>query len=478
MNLEDFKAQLNNRCGIKPENAIIAGVSGGPDSICLMDLLQKAGNKIIVANFNHRLRKEADDESDFVKRISEERGIECIQGGGDVKAFAKRTKMSIEDAARKLRYRFLFDVAVHHKADALAVGHTADDQVETILMHLLRGSGLEGLQGMQFRSITEFNSKVSLIRPLLGFSRKDLVEYCQKNRLIYVEDHSNWDKQFLRNRIRLELIPYLEQYNPAIKNNIIKLASILQGDIEILSKNTKEEFHRCVLNEIDGLIQISLDMYKELSLGMQRRVIIYLLKRLKLDREEINFQIIEQVIQFISCPTKTKHMRLFSDVDLLLENEILTFYRTNIKISSNGWPQIAEEGALLLDVPGTLVIHPEWQISSHLLSSFEKNQKIDRGFMTCAYVDLEKLEFPLLIRRQRTGDRYQLLGLNGKSQKLTDFWINKKIPHRLRQNWPLVISGERLVWIPGFAPAHFCRVQSDSKKIGCVELMKIGYKND
>lgn len=472
MNLKDFKHQLIYRCGIKSKDVIIVGVSGGSDSICLMDLLQKVGNKIIVANFNHRLRKEADDESVYVKRFTEERSIEYVQGSGDVRAFAKRTKMSIEDAARKLRYRFLFKVAAQNKADAVAVGHTADDQVETILMHLLRGCGLEGLQGMLFKSITEFNDKIALVRPLLGFWRNDLLEYCQENRLTYFEDRSNRDKVFLRNRIRLELIPYLEQYNPAIKNNIIKLAYILQGDIDVLSKKTKEEFQICILTEIDGLVQISLDRYKELSMGMQRRVIVYLLKTLKSDHEEIDFQMIEQVMRFITCPTKTRHMQLFSDIELLLENEILTFYRTNTKVPSDGWPQVAEEGTLQLDVPGTRLIHPEWRISCDILSLSEKTQKMDRGFMTRAYVDLERLKFPLVIRRQRAGDRYELLGLNGRSQKLTDFWVNKKIPHRLRQNWPLVTSGNRLIWIPGFAPAHFCRIQSDTKKIGCIELIK------
>jgi len=472
MNFEGFNHSLLHEFGIESGDVIIVGVSGGSDSTCLLDLLQKSGTNIIIAHFNHGLRIEANEDSEYIKNLSERRGIKCIQGSEDVRSFAKNAKLSIEDAARKLRYKFLFEVANQYHAHAVAVGHTADDQVETILMHLLRGCGLDGLQGMVPRSITEFNAKTPLIRPLLEFTRNEILAYCQANNLTYLEDRSNQEKIFLRNRIRLELIPSLESYNPRVKENILKMARIIQGDVEVLTERTREILQEYLLAESDCLLKISLTKIKESPIGMQRRIIVNSLKKLNSNNKEIDFQKVEQVIRFVGFPPRTRHLHLFSDIEVRIENGTLFFYRSYANIPTDEWPQMKGEKTLKVNIPGSKIIHPDWQISCNETSIFPKQNNLDEGLNFNAFIDLEKVQSPLMIRTQKRGDRYELLGLEGKSQKLSDFWINKKIPNRLRSRWPLVISNEKIVWIPGFAPAHFCRVQTGTKKILHVELSR------
>jgi len=473
MNFQGFNHSLWHEFGVESEDVIIVGVSGGSDSTCLLDLLQKSGHNIIIAHFNHGLRIEANEDSEYIKNLSERKGIKCVQGSEDVRSFAKNAKLSIEDAARKLRYKFLFEVANQYQACAVAVGHTADDQVETILIHLLRGCGLDGLQGMVARSMTEFDTKIPLIRPLLEFTRNEILAYCQANNLTYLEDRSNQEKKFLRNRIRLELIPYLESYNPGVKKNILKMARIIQGDVEDLTERTREIFLEYLLAESDCFLKISLTKFKESPIGVQRRIIVNSLKKLNSNIEEIDFQKVDQVIRFVVFPPRTKHLHLFSDIEVRIENGALFLYRSYANIPTDEWPQMNEGKTIKINIPGSIIIHPDWQISCNETSKFPKQENLEEGLNFNAFIDLEKVQSPLIIRTHKRGDRYELLGLDGKSQKLSDFWINKKIPSRLRSRWPLVISDEKIAWIPGFAPAHFCRIQTGTKIIVHIELSRI-----
>src|SRR5512135_1332728 len=166
--LENIESILSEKCGLTRDRPIIAGISGGPDSLCLMNVLRKAGYHLIVAHFNHKLRPDADADANIVEQTAGRLNIASVIQSGDVRAFADAEKLSIEEAARSMRYRFLMEQARHSHAQAVAVGHTADDQVETVLMHFIRGAGLNGLKGMPYRSnLREFDPEIPLVRPLL-----------------------------------------------------------------------------------------------------------------------------------------------------------------------------------------------------------------------------------------------------------------------------------------------------------------------
>ncbi|MFN3492159.1 MAG: tRNA lysidine(34) synthetase TilS, partial [Anaerolineales bacterium] len=211
--IEFVEKILEKECGLAKDKTIIVGVSGGPDSLCLMEVLRQAGYQIIVAYFDHKLRPESQADGRMVEKTATRLMLRCVMDGADVQAHAEKNKLSVEEAARNLRYRFMFDLARKYKAQAVAVGHTADDQVETILMHFLRGSGMNGLKGMSYRSIIKsFDSEIPVIRPLLDVWREETVVYCAVNGLRPHYDSTNDSLNFQRNRIRHLLIPTLETY--------------------------------------------------------------------------------------------------------------------------------------------------------------------------------------------------------------------------------------------------------------------------
>ena len=197
-------------CGLRAGHVVLVGVSGGPDSLCLLDALYRLGFQSIAAYFNHRLRPEAEAEQDEVKRFATGLKIPFVGGSGDVARLASDQGKTIEEAAREMRYAFLFESARAYCVDAVAVGHNADDQVETVLMHLLRGSGLAGLRGMDYRTLTQWDDRIPLVRPLLGLWRDEIMGYCAETGLQPLLDSSNLERAYLRNRIRLDLVPALE----------------------------------------------------------------------------------------------------------------------------------------------------------------------------------------------------------------------------------------------------------------------------
>jgi tRNA(Ile)-lysidine synthase len=206
-----FESILREECKLDKDQPILVGVSGGPDSLCLLSRLHEAGWRVIAAHFNHHLRTEAAEEAAAVEELAARMQVAFVGGAADVRQYAAERKLSIEAAARDLRYRFLFEQARRDAAQAVAVGHTADDQVETVLMHFLRGAGLNGLKGMQYRSfLREYDVALPLVRPLLDMWRADTAAYCVEHGLSPHYDASNESTDFLRNRLRNELIPLLE----------------------------------------------------------------------------------------------------------------------------------------------------------------------------------------------------------------------------------------------------------------------------
>jgi tRNA(Ile)-lysidine synthase len=229
--LENIEAVLRDECKLVKDRPIIVGVSGGPDSLCLMEALRQAGYKVIVAHFDHQLRPESADDAHAVEKIASRLMLASMIDGADVRAHAELNKLSIEEAARNLRYRFLFGLAHDYDAQAVAVGHTADDQVETVLMHFLRGSGLAGLKGMSHCTIVEtFDPLIPIIRPLLDYWREETVVYCAANGLRPHYDSTNDSLNFQRNRIRHLLLPTLESYNPKFREAVHRMSQSLKAD--------------------------------------------------------------------------------------------------------------------------------------------------------------------------------------------------------------------------------------------------------
>lgn len=225
-------------------NKILIAVSGGADSLALAELMihsrRSFGLEIFIAHFEHGLRGQASlDDAAFVKGFSEERGIKFIGGSGDVKTFAAEKKISIETAARLLRYEFFADARTKFNCDAVALAHHADDQAETILMRLLRGSTSAGLSAMKFRTRSEYGL---LIRPLLRFRKVELENFCREKNLSPRSDSTNFELDATRNKIRLELIPTLENFNPALVETLCRFAEVTAEETDFIAAQTEKIF--------------------------------------------------------------------------------------------------------------------------------------------------------------------------------------------------------------------------------------------
>ena len=272
---------------IEKGDRLVIGVSGGPDSICLLHLL--AGLRaeldltLTIAHLNHQLRgRDAQADEDFVREIAARRQFPVRVETYNVAALADRRKQSVEEAGRQLRYAFLWRVAIETGANKIAVGHNADDQVETVLMHFLRGSGLAGLRGIQ-PCIDIANLRLypddlpapaptpspKLIRPLLETPRSRIDAYCRANHLTPRQDYSNQDTTFFRNRLRHELIPHLETYNPNIRQVLQHTARVITADAEILDDQLDEIWQWVVKNESPETIEVDLPVWLNLPLGLE-----------------------------------------------------------------------------------------------------------------------------------------------------------------------------------------------------------------
>ena len=236
--IETINEMLIGPCQLNRADRLVIGVSGGADSLALLTALAADGWDVHAAHFNHRLRDNADEDAEFVQVFCQKRSIPCVIGSGQTPVFAEEQSLNVEEAARRLRYRFLFETAAAKKAAAVVTAHHADDQVETVLLHLLRGTGLDGLTGMAYRTGTEWHPKIPLVRPMLGVWREEIDAYLEQRGLSPQVDPSNLDTGYRRNQLRHETIPALEAVEPSFKANLLRMSEVLQGDRDLLDAIT------------------------------------------------------------------------------------------------------------------------------------------------------------------------------------------------------------------------------------------------
>jgi tRNA(Ile)-lysidine synthase len=474
MDIIKLRTTMQEQCQLEGKDPVLVGVSGGPDSLSLLDILCRLEYSVIVAHFNHGLRPEAAQDAETVRKYAEKLGLVFVAGSDDVAAFAKSARLSIEEAARKARYRFLFEQARQTGAQAVGVAHNADDQVETVLMHMLRGSGLNGLKGMAYRGLLpEWDVEIPLIRPLLGVWRAEILTYCQERGLKPLIDPTNQDTIHFRNRLRHELIPNLETYNPQVRQVIWRMACTLAADNEALEHETSLRWADCITRKEDDFISLSLPALRNLGLSLQRRVLRKAIGHLRPDMEDIDFSAIERTLEFIKRPTLTRQVDLVDNMRLYLEDEQIFIAEWNSALLDESWPQLIPGSSFILQMSGRIRPCPGWQLEAKIFDEPPAGVRIQHNTdLYQAWLDAETLENPLAIRTRRPGDRYQPLGMNGHSQKLSDFMVNTHLAVRARANWPLVCSGSQIAWIPGYPPSHAFKVTESTTKFALIKMTR------
>ena len=379
------------------DDKLLVGVSGGPDSICLLHLLSAHFDyQIIVAHLDHQLRPESSEESKAVRTMVEKFGWNCVVGSEDTLTYSRENRLSIEESAREVRYQFLFSQAEKYEAKAVLVGHHADDQVETVLMHFLRGTGLAGLGGMQTCAITPWHKQIPLLRPMLNVWRSEIDAYLLEHQLETLVDPSNQDTTFFRNRLRHELIPYLEEFNPKIRSIITQMADTLRGDYEVLSALTDEAMAGCLLDSSEEHAALNLPAFLANPVGMQRNMIRHVVGLLRPGLRDFGFQDVERALGYLQTPPNSGQGDLAAGLRILVETERFIIADWKAGLLHPEWPQWSGE-ALQIAVPGHTALDNVWQVSAEIFAveSDTLEYMIANPSPLIAYFDLDTTLTPL-----------------------------------------------------------------------------------
>ncbi|MDO7908588.1 tRNA lysidine(34) synthetase TilS [Paenibacillus sp. JX-17] len=442
---------------------IVVAVSGGPDSVALLRVLAEISSthtplQLVCAHVHHGLRAtESDQEAEFVRNLAFELGVPFEMIRLDVPAYRLETGKGSQEAARELRYAFLHEVAERYGAASIAMGHHGDDQAETVMLHLLRGSGLKGLGGIKYHRLQK---NVKLIRPLLRMYKTALVAICKEQHFPYVTDSSNEQRKYRRNAIRLDVLPYLGQYNPQLPQTLNRLAELVQAEDDYMEEAAQDLYVRMVHSE-HGRLTLEVPSFLGLHVALQRRLIKLILNYLPSDSENVDFHKIDVIRRGIlqAHPT-TWSLDLGTGLTCIREYDVVAFF---VKKDTHpaGYqyeiPVITGDCTLRMDEIGrTLRISV---IQGHEFPSPETASPYE------AWFDANYLAFPLSIRTWIPGDRMKVMGLKG-SKKVKDIFIDGKIPPSRRPLVPLLCDENgNILWIPGIRRSEHAVVKEASTTV-------------
>lgn len=449
------------------EKKLVVGVSGGPDSVCLLHILvqikDELGIELHVAHLNHQLRNaESDSDARYVEELSKHLGVPATIETRNVKAYQVDKRLSLEEAAREVRYTFLAQVAGQIGTNYVAVGHTTDDHIETILMHLIRGTGTRGLRGLQ--PITRWqlgNNRITVIRPLLEVRRDETAAYCQLHKLEPRLDVSNLSLSMFRNRLRLELLPFLRRYNPQIDDALLRTARIAADDLAFLESEATKLF-KDVAQKKDSVIILNKEKILGLAPALKRQILRLSIENLRGDIRDIEALHIEEIMDALS---KQAGKRLNLPGGLIFAVEYDRYLLGSDLSALAPFPQL--EGDFMLNVPGETRI-PGWLVKSKYKPADIEKETPD-NFRAC--FDMDKIGTELVIRTRRRGDRFQPLGME-QPKKLGEFMIDARIPVAWRDRIPLVCSTRQIIWVAGYRIDDRVKVTPYTSRILCLEMKR------
>ncbi|NQT31985.1 MAG: tRNA lysidine(34) synthetase TilS [Deltaproteobacteria bacterium] len=451
---------------------LVVAVSGGADSVCLLHILVGLKEELKVtlhlAHLNHQLRDtDSEADADYVSDLARKFGIPATIERRDVKGYQKQKRLSLEEAAREVRYRFLTKVAGATGAERVAVGHTRDDHIETILMHLIRGAGTRGMRGMQ--PYTEWPSKTGglvVIRPLLGVSHQDTEDYCRRHRFAPRLDASNLSLSPLRNRIRQQLLPLLQSYNPGIAEALLRTGRIAGDDIDFLDKETARLWNKIARQEGEAII-LDKPKFDRLPSTLKRYLLRASAEKLLGSAKDIEMRHIEEMMAALGKPAGK---RLSLPGGLIFATGYDQYQLTTDMTGLSPLPRL--EGEAQLNIPGQTRL-PGWRIEATIIKpSTIKGKPEGAGLIKnnfTAHFDLAKTGDKLTVRSRRRGDRFQPLGLP-QPKKLGEFMIDAKIPQDWRQHIPIVCSPEQIVWVVGWRLDDRVKVSQKTKQVLCLKF--------
>ena len=437
---------------LEPGHRVLVAVSGGPDSVSLLHALyrlrQEWDLRLGVAHFDHSLRGEASrEEARFVADLARDLELPLHAGEGDVRGLARAQKISLQMAARRLRLGFLDQVRRAHAYDRLALGHTADDQVELFFLRLFRGAGTEGLKGMWPRT------PAGLVRPLLAVGKLVLLAWLHQEKLPYREDQSNLSRRYLRNRVRLDLIPHLQSdYNPRLKTAVWRLMAILQEDERLLAETTDKALSAVARWITPDWAALSIPGLLAQSPALQARLVRRTLGDFLVHQEVTSSQV--RNLMDLAQGKQSGGTMIFGHCQVARAGQELHFFPPLLPPPEPSATLLAELGA---------VASPDgWRLEARNLPGPRPEGR--PASRSLAWLNGGQVSFPLTLRPLLPGDRFWPEGARG-TKKMQDFLVDAKIPRWLRPHLPLVVSGARIIWVPGLRLAEPVKVTPETSRV-------------
>jgi tRNA(Ile)-lysidine synthase len=439
---------------------VLVAVSGGQDSVCLLFVLNNLkttlGIKLHVAHLDHQLRgKESTGDARYVAGLAKRLGIPSTIEKRDVLQYQRENGVSLEEAAREVRYNFLAKVADKIGADRVAVGHTLDDNAETILLHLVRGSGTRGLRGLQ--PVTKWQTaarKLTVIRPLLEVRRDETAAYCASHQLQPRLDATNLSLQPLRNRVRLELLLLLKSYNPQVIESILRTAHIAGDDIAFLEKEARRLWRK-VAGQRGQTIVLDKEAILKQSPSMQRHLLRLAIEKMVGNLKDIEARHIEELMQALNKPAG-KQISLPYGLVFTIDYTCYLLGRE----SSRRSPFPVLDGEIEIKIPGKTVI-PGWRIQASIIKK-SNSTRTDDKFM--AYFDYDLVGDKLTLRSRKRGDRFQPLGMT-ETKKISQFMMDSRIPRDWRTGIPIICNGDKVLWVVGYRIDERVKVTEKTKRV-------------
>ena len=447
-----IKHAISRHRMISEGDSVIVAVSGGPDSVCLLHILHELMDELhihlVVAHFDHGLRPAEDDsETAFVRALAESLKLPFETARG--RLLTKKTRGSREEVARNARYAFLERVRKKHNAQKIASGHNLNDQAETILMRLLRGSGPSGLTGIPPCR------DGSIIRPLIEINRSEIENYLKAKKLASVMDSSNLNTDYLRNKIRLEIMPLLEEHQPQLARLLGQTAEILRDEDGYLDRITEAWLNRNVEQSPHHTLKIPITSFVSLPVALRRRVIRNVIERVKKDLRRISWDHIEAIQRLAEAEkcqaTQNLPMRLTVKraYDHLIfsasvKRKLRPFHHTLDGLGKYDLIEIGRRLSIeeIMNRKGLRLRGSKWTI----------------------FLDAEKLRFPLTLRSFKEGDRFIPFGMKGH-KKLKDFFVDLKVPLEQRYSTPILCCDDQPLWVCGFRIDDRFKVTVGTKRV-------------
>lgn len=466
--IEKVKKTIREHDMLGIGDRVVAAVSGGPDSMALLKVLETISTDfhltLIVAHLHHGIRGEdADGEEELVRQYSQDRGIPFVSRRIHVPSLKRKVRKSVEETGREERYRFLKDVAKEHEARKIALGHQLHDQAETVIMNFLRGSGSEGLRGILPVRDGLF------IRPLLGIKREEILRFLQAQQVPYRLDTSNESNLHLRNRIRQELIPELKKrFNPNLEENLCDMAEILRLEDDYMKRITLGILAGACVQRPDRKMSLQRSDLRKHHPALQSRMIKSILQGLSPSGKGIGFSHVMAVMHLSESNKSGGQVDLPHGIQVRREYDVLYFCRKTERDMGLKSGKSSKELLYNVSIPQVIRIHELDKTMSFEL--VQPSQNLIGDDANRAYMDYEKIDLPLVVRTVRPGDRIRPLGMEG-TKKLKAYFIDQKVPQRRRREIPLLVDGKSVIWIAGMRLNERVKITNKSRKILKVEIV-------